>query len=103
MSDKHDIYEPSEEEKAYLRARYIEEESQNRLTRALFLQVFSTKEGQQVLKAIREGICSVNSSCFNENPVAMARRAGRQEVAFDIEEVLSVARQEAEEDAEGNV
>lgn len=102
MSDKADEYEYTEDEISALSAAYAAEDAENRRIRALFLNVFESDAGRDVLKSIREVVCGVNKSCFDENPVSMARRVGRQEVAFIIDDILGLARREALEESDGN-
>lgn len=96
MSDKDDIFEYTKEELAYLEDNRLELEAENRRIRALFLSVFGTEEGKAVLTAIKEQLCRRNSTCFDANPVEMARRAGRQEIALELDGIIELARQEAE-------
>lgn len=102
MGDKVDEYEYTEEEISAISEKYAAEDAENRRIRAVFLQVFESKAGKVVLKAIRETVCGVNKSCFDESSMSMARRAGRQEVAFIIDEILELARREAQEESDGN-
>lgn len=98
MSDKVDEYEYTEEEVSALSEEYALAEAENRRIRALFLQIFESEAGKEVLRVIREEVCRVNTSCFDENPLMMARRAGRQEAALAIDEILAKAREDLEED-----
>lgn len=102
MGDKTDDYEYTEEEIAFLSEAHLAEELENRRVRALFLSVFNTEHGKQVLNALKTDVCCIGKSCFNENPVVMARMAGRQEVALAIDEILSTAVREAEEKSDGD-
>lgn len=102
MSDKVDEYEYTEEEISAISEEYAIGDAENRRIRALFLQVFESEAGKEVLKAIRETVCGVNKSCFDENTASMARRVGRQEVAFIIDDILQLARSEAQEESDGN-
>lgn len=102
MGDKVDDYDYTEDEISAMAEQYAFDDAENRRKRALFLHVFDTEAGREVLKSIRDDICRVGASCFDENPINMARRAGRQEAAFAIDEILAVARIEAEEDVSGN-
>lgn len=98
MGDKTDDYKLTEDEAAYVSAEISDADFENRRKRALFLALFGTEAGKEVLCAIRDDICGVGVSCFSENPIEMARKAGRQEAFFRITEVLRIAHIEAEED-----
>lgn len=91
-------FELSEDEIAVLSEEYVAENARNRRLRALFLEVFGSEAGKEVLGAIRDEVCRVGVSCFDENPVLMARKAGRQEAFFAIDEILKAAAEEAAEE-----
>lgn len=99
MSDYDADFEQMDDGKSILAEEYVRAEAENRRIRALFLSLFGTNTGVEVLKTIREQVCLVGCSCFDENPVLMARKAGRQEVAYAIDDILRIARMEEEEDA----
>ncbi len=91
MGDKTDDYSYTPEEMAALSEAFDNADSENRRIRALFLEVFGTDHGKEVLKVIREEICRVGRSCFEADALQMARRCGRQEAAYAIDEILAAA------------
>jgi len=66
---------------------------------ALFLKVFGTEDGKEVLEFIKTGLCGLGMSVFSESAVEMARKAGKQEVGLAIEGILK-ASLEAEREKE---
>lgn len=66
--------------------------------RAVLLAVFGNEMGAKALEIIKKDLCLVETSCFDENPVVMARKAGRQEVYFVLADELASAKRESEED-----
>lgn len=102
MGDKDDVYRYTDEEISFLSEKISEEEAYNRRIRALFLSVFESEAGKQVLAAIKSDVCGINATCFDANPVEMARKAGRQEVAYAIESIMALARDEAKEESDDN-
>lgn len=99
MGDKTDEYSYTPEELAALSEAFDGAEAENRRIRALFLEVFGTEHGREVLKVIREEICRVGQSCFEADALQMARRCGRQEAAYAIDEILAAA---ADDEREGS-
>lgn len=103
MSEKSIGFNYNEDEISAISEEYVAADAENRRIRALFRSVFGTDAGKEVLEVIRRDICCVGMSCFDENPVNMARRAGRQEAAFAIDEILNLAEKEEKEDMSDDV
>ena len=81
----------------YISAEYARLNAEAEAKRARLLAVFGTEAGAEVLDIIKKDICLVETSCFDESALSMARKAGRQEVYFSLVAALKEAKEEAEE------
>jgi len=71
-------------------------EAEMRAKRELFLNVFGSDEGAEVLDTICKEICGENRGVFNESATQMARLAGRQEIAVILRSIMAMAVSERE-------
>lgn len=76
-------YTSIEEYRAQLAEKDRQAASHDRL-RADFESVWASDAGRRVLEYLCKDVCGEGRSCFSENPIIMARLAGRHEVALII-------------------
>lgn len=60
---------------------------------SLFLKVFGTEAGSEVLSYIKTGLCGQGMSVFSTDELDMARKAGKLEVALAIDAILMAAKE----------
>lgn len=90
----------------YLRRTEAEAAMKARLfeARSKIYLAFSTDAGKEALELICGTICEEGTSCYSDNPLDMARKAGRQEVAIALRKCMAamgaaVGRAESETNA----
>lgn len=88
------------DEVSYMSAEIERINAESAAKRACLLATFDGEHGATALDIIKKDLCLVEMSCFDENPVVMARKAGRQEVYFALVEALALAKKEADENGD---